>query len=530
MWPQPTSQLLCTAYISLTHTYINTVYTVFDSMVIMCKMQVIMSEHMTVVPSFMNERRAGILLPLPALPGCDYTGTYDDAPMVVTAMAPIGGVWMDLPAGPPDKHNCPYSANSAFAGDPRRIGVEQLAAAGDLTLADVNAYYTGVASGEPALAAPVKQALLLQAAETFENSASSQRRAEFVAWCAQQHWLQGYVSHISAERGSEAVEIPYVQWQFAQQAVQLKHTATQHDVLLVGDLPIYVGGSSADVQTHPEVFMLDDEGQPCMVAGVPPDAFSQDGQLWGNALYDWYGNKDGVYSWWGKRLAKGLGYTHAVRLDHARALSEYWGVPSNAASAKEGSWYPGPGDEFLDYLEGTFGRPLPVIAEDLGIITDDVRALLGRHALPGMMVAQFAAWEDGNRLASDPHNPANATAAKVLLTGTHDNPTTRQWYESLRFDQQAGICRIVGEDVTADTVAHKLAELTLSSAAGMAIIPIADVLNCGSEARYNTPGTVHPANWSWRVPNATILADGMNWLIETAVAKRRVGTAAVPAA
>jgi 4-alpha-glucanotransferase len=264
-------------------------------------------------------------------------------------------------------------------------------------------------------------------------------------------------------------------------------------VRLIGDLPFFVSPDSSDVWTNPELFLLDEHRRPRMVAGVPPDDFSAEGQLWGNPLYDWDALRRTGYRWWIDRLRALLAHVDVIRLDHFRAFAAAWHIPAGAPTPESGQWVPGPGAEVLSAIERELGA-LPFIAEDLGHITPDVYELRDHFHLPGMRVLQFAF--DGG--LDNPYLPHNYVPNTVVYTGTHDNPTTREWFDELPGEQKQDVWNYLkrppGES---DEVAWELIRLAWSSVAALAIAPLQDVLNLGGEARMNVPGRAED-NWRWR--------------------------------
>jgi 4-alpha-glucanotransferase len=281
------------------------------------------------------------------------------------------------------------------------------------------------------------------------------------------------------------------QWRFDRQWTALRDHARERGVLLYGDLPIYVAPDSVATWTERRQFQLAADGQPTARAGVPPDYFAADGQLWGNPLYDWDQARQDRFAFWRARLASQLRRFDLVRVDHFRGLAGYWAVPASAPTAREGEWRPAPGAELLAALRDALG-PLPLVAEDLGVITPDVVALRRSFGLPGMRVLQFAF--DGT--PDNPHLPRHYTPDTVAYTGTHDNDTTRGWYRSL--DRAAARRVAASLGVRRSEVPAAMLRAVLASVAILAVVPLQDVLGLGSEARFNMPGTVG-GNWRWRV-------------------------------
>ena len=275
---------------------------------------------------------------------------------------------------------------------------------------------------------------------------------------------------------------------------------------------------SADVWGHPELFLLDAARRPRVVAGVPPDYFSATGQLWGNPVYDWVAQRRTGYRWWVDRLRALLAHVDVIRLDHFRAFAAAWHVPAGARTAQPGRWVPGPGDAFFNAVQKELGA-LPFIAEDLGLITRDVYALRDHFRVPGTRVLQFAF--DGH--ADNPYLPSNYVTNTVVYTGTHDNPTTREWYEELPDDQRRNFWSCVNRSGADNREAMPaLMSLAWSSIAALAIAPLQDVLNLGREARMNVPGRAE-GNWRWRCTEQMLAGPAFEWLRElTATSSRSV--------
>ena len=263
----------------------------------------------------------------------------------------------------------------------------------------------------------------------------------------------------------------------------MKIHAHRHGIKIIGDIPIFVAYDSADVWAHPELFFLDEHGKPTVVAGVPPDYFSATGQLWGNPLYRWDVLKRNNYAWWIERFRATLTMVDIARLDHFRGFEAYWEIPFGMPTAQVGKWIKGPGADFLNVVKSSFGDNLPIIAEDLGVVTKEMTALRDQFNLPGMKVLQFAFSSDG----SDLFLPHNFTHNCVVYSGTHDNDTTRGWYESSSIERERDFARrYLGRD--GRDIAWDLIRLAFSSVADMAVVPLQDVLNLGTQARMTLPG------------------------------------------
>ena len=306
----------------------------------------------------------------------------------------------------------------------------------------------------------------------------------------------------------------FIQFFFFHQWRRLRDYANESGIRLFGDMPIYIALDSADAWANRDILLIDDDGRPSHVAGVPPDYFSNDGQLWGNPLYDWPKHEATGYAWWIERMRASAELADIVRIDHFRGFEAYWSVPADAETARVGSWEPGPRDAIFEALRSALGQ-LPIVAEDLGVITPDVVALRDRHGIPGMVVLQFDVADEGFSLANVPENC-------VCYTGTHDNDTTLGWFRGSPNDIRTGEdierTRQAVLDITcgsADTVAFDLVKAAFSTAAKLAIAPMQDFLELGSEARINTPGS-SSNNWRWRV-NVTQLNDELCHNVSKAV-------------
>ena len=284
----------------------------------------------------------------------------------------------------------------------------------------------------------------------------------------------------------------FLQFVFAKQFHELKAYANQNGVKIIGDIPIFVALDSSDCWANTDLFLLDQDGNPTGVAGVPPDYFSEDGQLWGNPLYDWPAMKQTGYAWWIKRIEAALAFCDIIRIDHFRGFEGYWQVPYGAKTARNGAWMPGPGQDLFKVIKAQLGD-LPIIAEDLGVITPEVEALRDDFGLPGMKVIQFG-FGDGDDNEHLPHN--FPTSHAVVYTGTHDNDTTIGWYKSASPEVQDHVRRYLS--VSGDDIAWDMMRSAFAATPQMAIVPIQDVLRLGSDARMNTPGT-SSGNWQFRL-------------------------------
>jgi 4-alpha-glucanotransferase len=289
----------------------------------------------------------------------------------------------------------------------------------------------------------------------------------------------------------------------------VKSYAREKGVRIIGDLPFFVAPDSSDVWANPDLFLLDEHHQPLFVGGVPPDHFSETGQLWGNPVYDWQVHRRTGYAWWIQRFRALLAHVDLIRLDHFRAFAAAWHVPAGAQTAEKGEWVPGPGAEFFEAVRQRLGG-LPFVAEDLGVITADVSALRDHFNLLGTKVLQFAF--DGDR--KNPHLPENHSPNYVVYTATHDNPTTRDWYDQLSKRQRQLFWKYLKRpESDARLVAPEMMRLAWSSSATLAIAPLQDVLTLGRDGRMNVPGRAG-GNWRWRATEDMLNARSFAWLAE----------------
>lgn len=470
----------------------------------------------------LTSRQSGLLLHPTSLSGPEGFGTLgNEARYFVDYLVRAGqSVWQILPLGPTGHGDCPYSSFSAFAGNPDLISLSELANAGDLKSNELPPPACPEARIDFAHWRTLRYPLLKKAAERFLNGCSA-RKAEFEQFCATHaDWLNDYAFYRAmraarqhkpwfewpaAVRAREEAALhewgnrlaakisfeKYLQFCFFTQWFALKEYANARGVEFFGDLPIFVAQDSADVWANQQLFQLDSTGRPRMMAGVPPDYFSESGQLWGNPLYDWDAARAQNYSWWQARLRWNLSQCDRVRIDHFRGFAACWAVPQGESSAENGHWQPGPGADFFHHLHTSMGD-LPLVAEDLGVITPDVEKLRDDFDLPGMKILQFA-FDSGPRNPYLPHHyPQNA----VVYTGTHDNTTTLAWWQSL----DAGGKQRVRDylDSRCRDMPWPLIRYALASCARLAIFPLQDLLKLGAAARMNHPGTA-TGNWNWRL-------------------------------
>jgi 4-alpha-glucanotransferase len=469
-----------------------------------------------------RKRKSGILLHPSSLPGPGGIGSFgEEARHFVDFLHKAGQtLWQILPLGPTAYGNSPYSCYSAFAGNPLLISLEAIIDDGDLMPQDLkpDELHERVDFGETTL---YKMGLLKEAAARFFVGASQKRKEEFWHFCDTTFWLHDYALFIalkdyfkgkswnewpdplsqrdpeelaawSEKLGTAIGEQKYMQWQFCRQWKTLKKYANVLGICIVGDLPIFVAYDSADVWTNPHLFHLDEKGVPIVVAGVPPDYFSKTGQLWGNPLYNWDRIAEEGYGWWIARLRNDLALYDMVRIDHFRGFEAFWEVPVWAKTAIDGRWTKGPGEGLFHALRNALGH-LPIIAEDLGVITPEVEALRDQFGFPGMKILHFA-FSSG---PDNPYLPHNHVKSCVVYTGTHDNDTTAGWFESLKAKEQKAVLSYF--DREKDDIVWQMVKCALASVADYSVIPMQDLLELPSSGRMNVPG-VAGGNWSWRCP------------------------------
>jgi len=424
-------------------------------------------------------------------------------------------VWQMLPLGPTHTDRSPYQCLSVHAGDEELINLEDLVTRGWLDAAACH--------GDDF------RSCLAATQERFEEVARPAERAAYHAFKTDNdYWLQDYALYQAIRkslgnaswyhwpvplRDREAAalrkfgkaqekmieQVCFTQYLFFLQWLDLRSYAHAHGVCLFGDMPIYVAYDSADVWANRELFSLDEHGALELVAGVPPDYFSATGQRWGNPLYRWDRIRETDYRWWVDRMRTQLELFDIIRLDHFRGFEKYWEIPATCETAIEGHWVEGPGTALFDRLQEEFGE-LPLVAEDLGIITPEVDALRLHYGLPGMKILQFAF--DGG--ADNPYLPQHHEPLSVVYTGTHDNDTTLGWYQSLDEHTRYIVAEILQQPM--DKMPWPMICTALESTARLAIIPMQDLLALGSEHRMNTPGS-STGNWQWRFDWEQVPAD-----------------------
>jgi 4-alpha-glucanotransferase len=432
-------------------------------------------------------RSSGVLLHVVSLPGGQGIGDMGpEAYGFVDWLAGAGQqIWQILPLGPTGYGNSPYASSSAFAGNPALISLERLVEEGLLGPEQL-------ANELPANRVDYDNVHKLKHWALSEAFGRFRGGSEFDDFCrGAAYWLDDYVTVAAGGDSAKASLLRFEQFEFHRQWSALKRYANEQRVWIVGDVPIFVAEGSADVCAHPDLFQLDQAGQPTHVAGVPPDLFSQTGQRWGNPLYDWEAMARDGYGWWRDRLRRMLELVDVVRIDHFRAFAAYWAVPASEKTAERGEWRQGPGAELFHRVGQELG-PLPIVVEDLGLITTDVIEVRDQLGYPGMKVLQFAF--DGK--PDNPYLPHNFHSDCMIYTGTHDNDTTVSWYEQLPDPDKHAVRQYLGSD--ASDIAWDFIRLASGSVARMAVFPAQDLLSSGSDARFNFPGKAD-GNWNWRL-------------------------------
>ena len=466
-------------------------------------------------------RAAGVILHPTSLPGGHGVGdlgaqAYAWVDFLAAAKQQL---WQVLPLGPTGYGDSPYQSFSAFAGNPNLISLDKLVAEGLLQESDLENAPANDGRVDYGAVISFKDGALRRASQMFQSVAGKQRSA-FERFCkAQAYWLDDYALFMALkeahegqpwntweeplrtrkkralgkfeEENAEAVLRHKVwQWVFYRQWLELKAYANAKNIKIVGDIPIFIAYDSADAWANPELYYFDASGNPEVVAGVPPDYFSATGQRWGNPIYRWQKMQNRDFAWWVSRFRSSLDFYDLIRVDHFRGFESYWEIPADKPTAEEGRWVKGPGQALFDALKKELGD-LPIIAEDLGVITPEVEGLRDHNGLPGMKVLQFAFAGGG----ADPYLPHNYGENCVVYTGTHDNDTTQGWFDKAPESERDFVRRYLATDDHA--IVWEFVRLAYSSVARYAVVPLQDVLQLGSEARMNTPGEAG-GNWGWR--------------------------------
>ncbi|MFC4453190.1 4-alpha-glucanotransferase [Deinococcus sonorensis] len=473
-------------------------------------------------------RSSGVLLHPTSLPGPYGIGELGTSAFAfVDWLAQAGQrYWQVMPLGPTGYGDSPYQSFSAFAGNPYLISLDALKDLGLLEAADFDAVPTfNLDRVDFGLQYIWRNQMLDRAFAHFERGVAPQLKDELAAFSAEEAgWLDDYALYtaIKATQGGlpwnawpaplrdrepavldearsrlerDLRRVAFVQFLFFRQWRELREYAHSKGVLVVGDIPIFVAMDSSDAWAHPEQFLFDEQRQPVAVAGVPPDYFSETGQLWGNPLYRWdVMAKDG-YRWWTERFQGSLKLFDVIRIDHFRGFAAHWEIPFPAETAVHGRWVPAPGHEMFSAVLKALGE-VDIIAEDLGVVTPDVEKLRDDFHFPGMAVLQFAF--GGGDFSVNAFLPSNLRENQVVYTGTHDNDTSRGWWVNAEELERHTYRVYTSSNPTEQTFAWELTQLAFRSRAKLSVVPLQDLLNLPSSDRMNLPGTTGPQNWTWR--------------------------------
>ena len=474
------------------------------------------------------ERAAGVLLHLTALPGPGPVGSLGaEARHFIDFLSQAGFTWWQIcPLGPTGYGDSPYQALSVFAGNPYLLDLIDLQKRGLLEEHEIKSVQRGDETSvnygrlwehlRPLLSRVAERGIKLYQNHHAFTSFCQRENHWLADWCNfsalreqnlftnPEHWK---IKEVDSSLAQGAAVIQFI---FSEQWSDLKKYADKHGVKLLGDEPIYVSDDGCDRWAHPELFQLNEEGKPSFVAGVPPDYFAEDGQLWGNPLYAWERHAADGFQWWRARVHHDLDLFEAVRIDHFRGIHDYWRVPAQAKNARGGQWCAGPDIDFIKAL-----GDLPLVAEDLGLLSPGVEVLRQKSKLPGMSVLQFGFGAiDGN-----PHHPQNITADRVVYTGTHDNDTLKGWLKNCSEVEREHLRPFI--ENSADPIST-LVDIALQTEAICAIIPAQDLLELGSEGRFNTPGRAQ-GNWSWRMSDndlVNLFTQVESWQLRLAKSER----------
>ena len=502
-----------------------------------------------------DQRACGVMLHVTSLPGPQGVGDFGpDAYRFVDWLQHAGQrLWQWLPTTPVGPGDSPYQSPSAFAGSPLMVALEPLVERGWLdAITPPDEPFAALRVEFPRVI-PWREEHLRRAAAGFFARADAGQRTAFTAWCAREaNWLDEYAffmalfnAHgckpwwdwaeplrlrepkaLAAARAPRAGQVDFwrfVQWCWDEQCRALKAYANERGIALVGDIPIYVADNSADVWSRPDLYELGVDGLPTVIAGVPPDDLGPDGQRWGNPLYRWDRMAAEDYAWWTDRARRVLAQADIVRIDHFRGFAGYWEIPASSPTAKVGRWVAGPGLPLFQAIEKQLGQ-LPIIAEDLGLITPDVVALIEACGFPRMKVLVFGFGGDGTHEFL-PHNyPANT----IVYTSTHDTDTARGWWNNAKESEQ----HFAGSYLACDAAGFHWAAIRacMNSVSSLAVFPLQDVLGLPTQDRMNLPGTLTNANWSWRFDWPMVSADAARVLALMAHTSGRDGAQTKPAA
>jgi 4-alpha-glucanotransferase len=448
--------------------------------------------------------------------------------------------WQILPLNPTDQAmgNSPYSSPSAFAGNPLLISPELLVESGLLSKGDLTEKPFSAGRCDYAAMIPNKMNLLHRAYERF--GPGNPHRHAYEEFCINHStWLEDFALYMVIKNHSNGIpwrawestlrdrnpgalekvrrsfpdeleQEKFLQYLFFEQWLCLKRYCNERRIQLIGDLPIYVNYDSADVWRNNDLFKLDGDKNPLAVAGVPPDYFSRTGQFWGNPIYRWEVLRETGYQWWFQRIGHNLQLLDIIRIDHFRGFVGFWEIPAGEKTAVNGQWVEAPAADLFPALLSKFPG-ISIIAEDLGFITSDVREMMERFGFPGMRVLQFAFGDDQSDHPFLPHNYVPNT---IVYTGTHDNNTTRGWFENdASAQERSRLLRYLGKDLSGERVPKELIRLAMMSVANTAIIPMQDLLGLGEDARMNFPSTTH-GNWEWRLLQDQFKSATTEWFLE----------------
>lgn len=501
-------------------------------------------------------RGSGLLLHITSLPAPYGIGDLGrGAYMWIDRLEEAGqGWWQILPVGPTGYGNSPYQGVSSFAGNGLFISPQLLIEDGILEEDDCRGAFSST-TVDYEVVIPFKRRLLELAWKRFRAGIRQDLIPEYEHFCLSRfNWLEDYalfralktkyngahylewpaelvkrkpiaLARARRELASEIDRFRLEQFLLHRQARHLRAYAHAKGVRLIGDLPFFVSPDSSDVWANPEFFLLDSYRHPRFVGGVPPDYFSAGGQLWGNPVYDWEALRSTNYAWWIERLRVLLEHVDVIRLDHFRAFAAAWHIPAGSPTAQVGDWVFGPGSHFFQIVKRELGG-LPFLAEDLGLITPDVLALRDQFQLPGTRVLQFGFDGDMDNV----HLPHRYSANTVAYTGTHDNATTREWFETMTGRERKRVWTYLGQargDIR--DASHALIRRVWLSPAMLAIAPLQDLLNLGREGRMNTPG-VADGNWRWRCTGHMLHTRSFRWLRDLTMTSSRTGNSELPSA
>ena len=487
------------------------------------------------------KRTSGILLHPTSLPGTGIGSLGDAAYYFIDKLVEAQqSLWQILPLGPLSRGYSPYQSPSAFAGNPLLIDLQHLCKSGLLHTSDLHEPDFSNKQLQYSEVEIWKTLHLKHAFQNFQNSnPNSDIHQSYAVFCKQQQdWLEEYACFVALKeahggrswnewdaplkfRNAKALDLwreahepaiayhKWVQFIFFEQWSALKKYANQKGVSIIGDMPIFVAYDSADVWAHPELFELDKNLEPTVIAGVPPDYFSETGQRWGNPLYRWKNMQSNDFEWWKARFKTLLECVDCIRIDHFRGFDHYWEIPASEPTAINGCWKPSPGVALFESLKLEFGE-MPIIAEDLGVITPEVEALRDQFEFPGMKILQFAFF-DGEE---NPYLPYCYPENSVAYTATHDNNTTRGWFDDLSEDDRNRLRQYLAKHTDAQDASAELIRLAWASVSNTAIAPLQDFLNLDASARMNTPGTVSDENWSWRCTWDELHSLNCSWIRE----------------